>query len=147
MKRYFFSIFTLSFLATFNALYLSYKAYYVRFVDPLGLSSFCDISSVFSCTEVLRSPYSIVFGLSFPWIALAVYPFLATIAVLGMKKASAMYMRTIAYLATGGLLFNAFIIYREVMFIHAYCLLCLVCTVVIASIASLSWYALCRHKK
>jgi uncharacterized membrane protein len=102
---------------------------------------------MFIHTEVLRSPYSIVFGLSFPWIALAVYPFLATIAVLGMKKASAMYMRTIAYLATGGLLFNAFIIYREVMFIHAYCLLCLVCTVVIASIASLSWYALCRHKK
>jgi uncharacterized membrane protein len=147
MKRHFFSIVTLSFLATVNALYLSYKAYYVRFIDPLGLSSFCDVSQVFSCTDVLRSSYSLVFGVSFPWVALAVYPLLATFAVYGMKTSSLMYMRIIAYTSIAGLIFNLFIIYREMRFIHAYCLLCLVCTIIIATIASISWYSLRVHKK
>lgn len=139
-KRKFFVIMVLSFLAFINASYLSYKAYFFRFIDPNGLSSFCDVSSTFSCTEVLRHPLSQVFDISFPWIAFVVYPVLFIIAYFGYRsiKSCSCYAKTLVVLSGMGLLFNSFIIYREIAFIHAYCLLCLLCTVIIVSIFALS---------
>lgn len=139
-KYRFLAIIVLSFLAFINASYLSYKAYFFRFVDPNGLSSFCDISSTFSCTEVLRHPLSQVFGISFPWVAFVVYPVLFIIAYFGYRvtKDYSSYVKTLISLSFMGMLFNGFIIYREVVFIHTYCLLCLLCTVMIVSIFVLS---------
>lgn len=130
----------LSGLAFVNATYLSYKAYFFRFVDPQGLSSFCDISGVFSCTEVLRHPLSQVFGVSFPWVAFVVYPVIICIAYFAYRKAHvcSCYIKTLAVLSGIGVLFNGFIIYREVIYIHSYCILCLICTVIIVSIFGLS---------
>lgn len=139
-KRTFLIIMILSLLAFINASYLSYKAYFFRFIDPNGLSSFCDVSSTFSCTEVLRHPLSQVFGLSFPWIAFVVYPVLFIIAYFGYRsiKSCSVYAKTLAGLSFFGVFFNSFIIYREIVFINAYCLLCLLCTVMIVSIFGLS---------
>lgn len=125
-------------VAILNAAYLSYKAYFFRFVDPTGLSSFCDFSSTASCSEVLRHPLSQVFGVSFPWVALVVYPVLFALAWLGFKKQSFTQAKALAVLAFLGMCFNGFIIYREIAFIKAYCLLCLLCTVIIVSIFLLS---------
>lgn len=138
MKNKFLLIQLLSVLAFINACYLSYKSYFVRFVDPNGLTSFCDISQMFSCTDVLRHPLSQIAGISFPWIAMAVYPVLFIVAFYGYKKMSLSYAKTLAGLSFLGILFNGFIIYREAMFIHSYCLLCLLCTLIIVTIFSLS---------
>lgn len=121
-------------VAIVNAAYLSYKAYFFRYVDPTGLSSFCDFSQTASCTEVLRHPLSQVFGISFPWIALLVYPVLFCLAWLGFKRQSFSPAKALAVLSFLGMCFNSFIIYREIFFIKAYCLLCLLCTVIIVSI-------------
>ena len=139
-KNKFLVISILSFLAFINASYLSYKAYFFRFIDPSGLSSFCDISKTFSCSEVLRHPLSQFFGISFPWIALIVYPILFIISYLGYKSGKRFlnYAKALVALSFLGMLFNGFIIYREVVYIHTYCLLCLLCTVIIISIFSLS---------
>ncbi len=139
-KNKFLIIIGLSFFAFINATYLSYKAYFFRFIDPQGLSSFCDVSGTFSCTEVLRHPLSLVFGISFPWVAFIVYPVLFMIAYFGYR-AKGKYIshaKTLVVLSAIGTLFNGFIIYREIVFIHAYCLLCLLCTVMIVSIFALS---------
>lgn len=138
MKNKFLTILILSALAFINAGYLSYKAYFVRFVDPTGLSSFCDVSKFFSCTDVLRHPLSQIFGLSFPWIALVVYPIIFIIAFLGYRKGYLIYMKLLAVVSFLGLLFNGFILYREFSFIHAYCLLCLLCTAIIVGIFLIS---------
>ncbi len=138
MKTKLFAIQVLSALAFINASYLSYKAYYVRFVDPLGLSSFCDISKLFSCTDVLRHPLSQVFGLSFPWIAMVVYPVIFALAFLGSRHFKWMYVQVLVVVSFLGILFNGFIIYREFFFIHAFCILCLLCTLIIVSIFGLS---------
>jgi uncharacterized membrane protein len=138
MKNKFLLIQVLSVVALINASYLSYKAYFVRFVDPVGLTSFCDFSSTFACTDVLRHPLSQVFGVSFPWIALLVYPVIFVVAFLGYRHAKVSYAKTLAIISFLGMLFNGFIIYREAMFIHAYCLLCLLCTVIIVSIFAVS---------
>lgn len=138
MKNTFLAIQILSALAFVNAAYLSYKAYFVRFVDPLGLSSFCDVSQIFSCTEVLRHPLSQVFGLSFPWIALVVYPAIFVLAFLGYRTLGRGYIKALAALSFLGMLFNGFIIYREMAYIHSYCLLCLLCTLIIVTIFALS---------
>lgn len=145
MKKYQWII-GLSAVAIVNAAYLSYKAYFFRFVDPTGLSSFCDFSATASCTEVLRHPLSQVFGISFPWVALLVYPVLLTLAWVGYRHQSYVQAKILVTLAFLGMCFNAFIIYREIFFIKAYCILCLICTALIISIFFLS-LALVRESR
>ncbi len=137
MKRYR-AIIILSTIAIVNALYLSYKAYFFRYVDPAGLTSFCDFSSFNSCSEVLRHPLSNVFGIPFPWIALVVYPILLGLAWYGYTHRSYVQAKIIATLSFLGMCFNGFIIYREILFIKAFCLLCFICTLIIISIFILS---------
>ncbi len=138
MKNKFKIIQVLSVVAFINAGYLSYKAYFVRFIDSAGFSSFCDISSTFACTDVLRHPLSQVFGMSFPWIAAVVYPVLFVLAFLGYKSKKMVYGKVLTVASFLGVLFNSFIIYREFFYIHAYCLLCLLCTAVIVGIFMIS---------
>lgn len=140
MKNKFLLICILSVAAFINAGYLSYKAYLFRFVDPLGLSSFCDVSSTFSCTEVLLHPLSQVFGVSFPWVAFVVYPVLFVLAYLGYKKGEKgiVYAKVLMILSFLGMMFNGFFIYREAMYIHSFCILCLICTAIIVTIFGIS---------
>lgn len=145
MKKYL-SILLLSFIAFINASYLSYKAY-IFIKDPLGLTSLCDINKIASCSEVLRHPLSQIFGIPFPWIALLVYPVIFALAFWGYKSKNIFAAKAIAALSFGGVLFNGFIIYREIRFIHAYCLLCLMCSAIILAIHLLSWKILCDAKK
>lgn len=125
-------------VAIVNATYLSYKAYVYHFVDPNKLSTICDFSRFSSCTDVLRHPLSLVFGIPFPWIALVVYPILLIVAWYGYRKASLLPAKIIVVLSGLGMCFNGFIIYREIRYIHAYCILCLLCTAIIVSIFVLS---------
>lgn len=146
MKKYQIII-VLSVIALFNAAYLSYKAYYFRYVDPLGLTSICDFSKINSCSEVLRHPLSNVFGIPFPWVALAVYPILLGLAWYGYKHQSYAQAKVLAVLSFLGMCFNGFIIYREIFFIKAFCLLCFICTLIIISIFFLSLSLLKEAKR
>lgn len=137
MKKYRLII-ILSAVALVNAVYLSYKAFYFRYVDPLGLTSFCDFSSFNSCSEVLRHPLSSVFSVPFPWVALMVYPILLGLAWYGYRHQSYVQAKIIAILSFLGMCFNGFIIYREIFFIKAFCLLCFICTLIIIAIFFLS---------
>ncbi len=137
MKKYR-AIIILAAVALVNAAYLSYKAYFFRYVDPLGLTSFCDFSKVNSCSEVLRSPLANVFGIPFPWVALTVYPVLLGLAWYGYKHQSYAQAKALAILSFLGMCFNGFIIYREIFYIKAFCLLCFICTLIIISIFFLS---------
>lgn len=93
MKNKFLIIQVLSIIAFINACYLSYKAYFVRFIDPFGFTSFCDISKTFTCTDVLRHPLSEIFGLSFPWIAMLVYPIIFVLAFISYKRYKEVYVK------------------------------------------------------
>lgn len=146
MKKYRIIIF-LSAIALVNAAYLSYKAYFFRYIDPQGLTSFCDFSAFNSCSEVLRHPLSSVFGIPFPWVALAVYPILLGLAWYGYKHQSYTEAKALAILSFMGMCFNGFIIYREIFFIKAFCLLCFICTLIIISIFFLSLSLLREAKR
>lgn len=121
-------------VAFVDASYLSYKAYEIRFGGGQVVSSFCDITKNTSCSEVLYSPYSQIFGISFPWVAFFVYPIIFLLAYLGYKKQDIYYAKVIQILSAGGMLFNFYIIYLETFYIFAFCLLCLLCTLIISSI-------------
>lgn len=129
---------SLAVVAIINAAYLSYKAYVYHYVDPYKLTTICDFSRFSSCTDVLRHPLSLVFGIPFPWIALVVYPLLLALAWYGYRKSSLTPAKIIVVLSGMGMCFNGFIIYREIRYIHAYCILCLICTAIIISIFILS---------
>lgn len=137
MKKYLL-IMGLAGVAIVNAAYLSYKSYLYHFANAGKLSTICDFSRWSSCTDVLRNPLSLVFGIPFPWVALVVYPILLGLAWYGYKKSSYAQAKVLAVLSGMGMLFNGFIIYREIRFIHAYCILCLICTAIIITIFILS---------
>lgn len=134
---YYYSICILSVFGFADATYLSYKACIIRFFEAGGQSA-CDITKSFSCSEVLRSPYSQIFGISFPWIAFCVYPILFLLAYLGYKSNYKFYAKWLQTLSFLGMLFNFFIIYREIFYIYSYCILCLICTFIIIAIFILS---------
>lgn len=146
MKQYRIII-ILSAIALVNAIYLSYKAYFFRYIDPLGLTSFCDFSSVNSCSEVLRHPLSNVFGIPFPWVALVVYPVLLGLAWYGYANRSYLQAKLIAAMSFLGICFNGFIIYREILYIKAFCLLCFMCTLIIVAVFFLSLSLLRETKR
>ncbi len=131
-KRYWFII-IVSVIAFVNALYLSMQAYMYRIASSQA-PSFCDFSSGVSCSAVLQSPYANVFGIPFPWIALGVYPVLLAIAIIGLRRKTVGPARVLAVLSFLGMLFNFFIVYREIVFIHAFCVLCALCTLIIIAI-------------
>jgi len=137
MKKYLYII-GLSLVAMVDAAYLSYQAYVIRFVNSGVADSFCDVSQNMSCTNVLQSPYSQVFGLSFPWIALVVYPIILVLAYVGYKNKSVLQAKIIQILSLGGMLFNFYIIYLETFYIFSFCILCLLCTAIITTIFIIS---------
>jgi uncharacterized membrane protein len=76
-------ILILALIGVANAAYLSYHAYGYWFganADALRMLP-CDINSVFSCSDILSNPMSLIFGIPFPMIALVVYPLLFKLAV------------------------------------------------------------------
>lgn len=138
MKKYI-AIILLSLIAFINAGYLTNKAYFLK-NTPVSERpmSFCDINQTFSCTTVLDSPYAEVFGLPFPLIALFVYPIIAFIAFLGYRAKSMNHFKYLLALGIGGTMFNSFFIFREYMYIGAYCYLCLICSAIIVTISVIS---------
>ncbi len=137
MKKYLYII-GLSIVAIVDAAYLSYQAYVIRFVENSNVSSFCDLAQNVSCTNVLYSPYSQIFGISFPWVALVVYPIILILAYIGYKNKNIFQAKAIQGLSFCGMLFNFYIIYLETFYIFSFCIFCLLCTAIITSIFALS---------
>ncbi len=146
MKKKYLFIIVVSIIALVNAGYLSQKAYYYKTLADYNGSSFCDLSGSVSCSSVLQSPYSLVFGIPFPWIALAVYPVLLILAYLGLRRQSVGFAKVLAVLSGMGMLFNFFIMYREIVFIKAFCILCFFCTLIIISIFATSLSIIKKNK-
>ena len=138
MKKYL-AILFLSVIAFANAGYLTYTAYELKRTPASERPmSFCDINQTFSCTAVLDSPYSEIFGVPFPMIAMIVYPIIAIIAFIGYRSGTTKHFKYLLALGIGGMMFNSFFIFREYMYIGAYCYLCLICSAIIVSIAVIS---------
>ncbi|EKE28252.1 MAG: hypothetical protein ACD_3C00084G0008 [uncultured bacterium (gcode 4)] len=129
----------LSILAFANATYLTIQNYRIENATTnWKLSSFCDLNDIFSCTNVLSSPYSKVLGIPFPAIAMFVYPIIFLIAFLGMQWIIRKPFHILAVMWLGWIAFNSFFISREFLFIWAYCPLCLACSAIIISIFIMS---------
>ncbi|EKE30073.1 MAG: hypothetical protein ACD_2C00049G0001 [uncultured bacterium (gcode 4)] len=140
MKKLF-AICILSIIAFWNATYLTMQNYRIENLPAnWKVTSFCDLNNTFSCTNVLSSPYSKVFGLPFPAIAMAVYPIIFLIAFLWMQWIIRKPFHILAAMWTGWLAFNWFFIFREYLYIWSYCPLCLICTGIITSILIMSVY-------
>ncbi len=128
-------IIILSIIATFNAAYLTWKAYGV-FGD---WKSFCDINDRRSCANVVNHPAAYIGPIPFPAVALVVYPVLIAIAIMGLYCTTPKRnYKILTFLSLGGILFNSYFIYQETFVIKAYCPLCLMCTVIIITIFALS---------
>lgn len=124
-----------------NAVYLTHQAYTLKakLAESAGqYSSFCDINSTFSCSNVLLSPRAQIFGLPFPAIAMIVYPIIFLVALLGYLGICRKSFPILAGMAAGGMCFNGYFIYQEAFHIGSFCPLCLMCTGIITSILIIS---------
>ena len=148
MKKLF-AICILSIIAFANATYLTLQNYRIEnATNKWEISSFCDLNNVFSCTNVLSSPYSkvsfsILTGkadstLPFTAIAMFVYPIIFLIAFLGTQWIIKKPFYFLAWMWIWWILFNGFFISQEYLYIWAYCPLCIICTWIIITILILS---------
>lgn len=131
----------LSFVAFINATYLTYENYRIEKLEVNSqVSSFCDINNILSCTNVLSSPYSKVFWLPFPAIAMIVYPLIFAIAYLWAEWLMASSFKYLLILWISWAAFNWYFIAQEFLHIWSYCPLCLMCSVIIITIAIISYF-------
>ncbi|MBP9779428.1 vitamin K epoxide reductase family protein [Candidatus Gracilibacteria bacterium] len=138
MKKYLI-IAVLAAIGVFNAAYLSYHAYGFWFGANADALRFlpCDISSVFSCSDILKNPRALIFGLPFPMIALIVYPILLIISLIGWFSKKTCPAKVLTGLALGGMCFNSYVIYQEFI-VGIFCPLCAMCTAIIVIIFFIS---------
>lgn len=138
MRKYLI-IFVLALIGVANAAYLSYHAYDFWFgANAEALRNLpCDLSSMFSCSDILRNPRALVFGIPFPMIALIVYPILTLLAISGYLRQSLTEAKILTGLALGGMCFNSYVIYQEFV-VGIFCPLCAICSVIIVTIFILS---------
>lgn len=124
----------ISIIAFINATYLTIQNYKIENSPESTISSFCDFSNSFSCTNVLSSPYSKVFWLPFPAIAILVYPIIFAVAFLWVKWLIRKPFHILAIMWFGWMMFNWYFIAQEFINIHSYCPLCMVCSGIIITI-------------
>lgn len=87
MRKKYIIILVLAFIAFLNAAYLSTKAY--RLLNPVAgviVTSACDISPSFSCTNVIVHPDTMILGIPFPYLALIVYPIIILLTIWGIMR-------------------------------------------------------------
>lgn len=140
MKKKYTIILVLAIIALSNATYLSSRAYQLLHPTSTEITaSVCDITGNVSCTDVIIHPATMIAGIPFSYLAMIVYPILILLTIWGLVSGSKKPATIINWVALGGILFNAYIISQEFLYVHAYCLLCLVCTAIIISIFGISW--------
>lgn len=140
----------LAVIAFGNAVYLTNQAYTLKtkLAESAGTySTFCDINSTFSCSNVLLSPRAQFFDFPFPALAIIVYPIIFLIALLGYLGIYRKAFPILALMAIGGMCFNGYYIYQEAFYIGSFCPLCLMCSAIIVSIFGISWYGSKHEKK
>lgn len=145
MKKLFIAIMVLAAIAFGNAVYLTNQAYTLKtkLAESAGTySSFCDINSTFSCSNVLISPRAQFFGFPFPALAMLVYPVIFLIALLGYLGICRKAFPILAGMAIGGMCFNGYYIYQEAFYIGSFCPLCLACSAIIVTILGLALWGM-----
>ncbi len=149
MRKLLLFVMVIAGIAWIDALYLTYHALTLPAGTLLWGAGplFCDISSTFSCSSVLQNPYSQIFGLPFPAIAILVYPVIFCIAMLAYVLKDKLFTRILTVLALMGMCFNGYFISIEYFKIGAYCPLCLLCTGIITTIFAMSLYISLSPKK
>ena len=134
-------ILALAFISFLNATYLTISAYSLKAqIAASGEATefFCDVNSVFSCSNLFMQDFAWMFGIPFSAIAMGVYPVLFVLAFLWLKSKNKNYFKATGLMALGGISFNGYIIFNEIQ-IPIICLACLACTIAIATIAILSF--------
>ena len=131
-----------------NALYLT-MVVYPESVNNVNYE--CDLCSfgdpgIWSCSSVARSPESRVFGVFYPFIALAVYPILALLIVTSLFSKQRNYLLATGLMGLGGTAMNLYFLYQEYAYIHKYCSFCLICLASIIGITALSFFVYHRQK-
>lgn len=148
MKKLFVTVMILAAIAFGNAVYLTTQAYTLKtkVAESIGsYSTFCDINSTFSCSNVLLSPRAQFFGFPFPALAMVVYPIIFIVAFLGYLGICRKPFPILASMAAGGICFNGYYIYQEAFYIGSFCPLCLMCTAIIISILGISLFGMRKN--
>ena len=131
----------LTILGIVNALYLTTVVYPESMTNPVSECDLCTFGNpeIWSCSSVARSPDSRIFGIYYPFIALAVYPLLAVLIIASLFDHKRKIFLVTGTLGALGSIMNLYFLYLEYAHIHKYCSLCLICLGTILTITALSF--------
>ena len=141
MKKLY-AILALAIISFWNALYLTIQALKLKAWDSWKF--LCDINDQLSCSSLFSFDFAWFGSIPFPAIAMVVYPIIAIIAILALKKKCKKAFQVLLGLAIWWMMFNSYIIYNEFI-VWVFCPACLACSVAITTIAILSAIWLIRN--
>lgn len=101
---------------------------YLTAVSVLTLDvSYCEIGSIFSCDDVISSPYAYVFGIPVALVGALGFGLLFVISYIALASENEHpgLLPAAVVLSTVGLAFGAYLTYLELFVIESLCLLCL----------------------
>lgn len=125
----------------FSFLGIAVSIYALKQHYALAGTSFCNISSAFSCDIVNQGPWSKLGGIPVAFLGILGYGFLAAMAI-GRPDG---WPRWFFLTALGGFLFSLYLTYLEAFVIHAWCVICLTSFTTISALTIIG-YLLIRKK-
>lgn len=125
------AIVVLAFIGMLNAAYVTYLTF-VQIPSATG-PLICDINDTWSCSQALQLKATRVFGIPSCTIALAVYPIIIAVAMLGYSGRIRWHFPALAALGIGGMALNGYVLSVNATY-GVYCLFCVACGVIVSLI-------------
>jgi dihydroorotate dehydrogenase subfamily 2 len=141
MKRpIIFLIIVLSIVGILDTTYLTFD----HFTNTIP---YCADSAWIDCGAVLKSAYSVIWGIPLTLIGLIYYATIFVLTSFGLLRKNRLALSLIIGLSMGGLLFSIILLYLQIAIIHAICLYCTLSGIVTTSIFLTSFFGLANERK
>jgi uncharacterized membrane protein len=122
---------------------------YLTSLHYKNVDSICDFNQKFSCTDVSRSAYSLIFNIPVAIYGIVAYLFFALVPLLFLTKFSfkkiskylcyVLVARLYFYVSLFGFFFSLYLTYIELNTIHVICPLCLLSQIIVVLILFFSY--------
>ncbi len=120
---------------------------YLTFDHFTNTIPYCANTAWIDCGLVLRSVYSVVWGIPLTLVGLVYYLVVFALASLGLLRKSQLALALVIGLSAGGFLFSVFLLYLQIGVIGAICLYCTLSGIVTTTIFLTSFFGLANERK
>lgn len=99
----------------------------------------CSTSLWVDCGKVLRSDYSVLFGIPLSLLGLGHYAVLLAVTILLVRSKQAILKKWVLFQSLVGALFSVYLIYVQLGLLHAICVYCMLSAAVSFALLLIAW--------